>query len=587
MSRPRSFTGRMAACALVAGVGLSLSSCAQTEKTRSMIDERAAQAQQGLDAAQHTPKNPVNYDPLTVTNKVWGGDVAIRMRHGMPLPDRYQSPKGITLVSSDPMTLSQIIDAIGAQTGIPVRASALTLSPHHGVQADSSSSSALGMLSFGHSAPTTGFQPAAKPDTGDADKAMPISYEGPLSGLLERVAAYFGIAWNYDGSSILISRYQTRIFTVDALPGTEEINEGMQDDNSSSNTGTGGSSSGSSGGTSSSTSGGTSGSTNTLTQNSKTTMGFKYWDELTQVLNSLVGSQGNVVVSPSIGTVTVTTTPEVMETVSDYLKKENNRLSQQIALNVKIYAVNLQQSEDFNVAFTAFLKNLSKFSGLNYTSASAPSDATGALTSSSLGSSYLGSLGIAILNGPNDPTAHVGDVFNALSAIGDTTNVAQFPMTTLNNRPVSRRVGTDTSYISSVTQSTITSTSTQNTYTPTVGTVHQGFSLQLTPRLLDDGRILLQYSLSLIGLDNMTTNTTYGIQLPTTDNRIFVQQSMLRSGSTLIIGGVDQESMQQTKQGVGSPDNFLLGGGTASNSNHIMMFIAITPQVMNPQGDHS
>ena len=40
-------------------------------------------------------------------------------------------------------------------------------------------------------------------------------------------------------------------------------------------------------------------------------------------------------------------------------------------------------------------------------------------------------------------------------------------------------------------------------FTPVVSTVHDGFSLQLTPRLLDDGRILLQYSLSLIGLDTI------------------------------------------------------------------------------------
>ena len=54
--------------------------------------------------------------------------------------------------------------------------------------------------------------------------------------------------------------------------------------------------------------------------------------------------------------------------------------------------------------------------------------------------------------------------------------------------------------------------------------------------MLDDGRILLQYSLSLIGLDTIgatTFNTGQGsipLDLPVTDNRLFVQQSMLRSG---------------------------------------------------------
>jgi type IVB pilus formation R64 PilN family outer membrane protein len=311
---------------------------------------------------------------------------------------------------------------------------------------------------------------------------------------------------------------------------------------------------------------------------------LKYWEELNQVLTSVIGGQGRIVTSPTMGTVTVTTTPDIMETVSDYLAKENKRLSRQIAINVQIYSVNLGQSEDFNVAFTGFLKNLSKFSGLNYSSAAAPT-----VTNTGVSSSSFGSLSIAILNGANDPTAHAGDVFQALSAIGDTSSIAQFPMTTLNNHPVSRRVGTDTTYVSSVTQNTTTSTSSTTLLTPTISTIHDGFSLQLTPRLLDDGRILLQYSLSLIGLDTLgaTTFGGYPLDLPVTDNRIFVQQSLLRSGSTLIIGGVDQEKTAQNNQGIGSPDNFLLGGGVSSNVTHFMMFMAITPQVMDVPQEHN
>ena len=66
---------------------------------------------------------------------------------------------------------------------------------------------------------------------------------------------------------------------------------------------------------------------------------------------------------------------------------------------------------------------------------------------------------------------------------------------------------------------------------------------------------------------------------------MFVQQSMLRSGSTLIIGGVDQEKNMQNKNGVGSPNNYLLGGGTSSDTSHLMLFMAITPQVMDLAGD--
>ena len=542
--RMKKVVGHLAVCALVAGACLDLGGCEQSEKTRSDIDQRASEAQNALGNAQKVPHSVV-FDPLTVTNKLWNGNASLRMQRGMPLPMRYEASRGVTLVSAEPMPLDDIANAISAQTGIPIRLSSLTLASKPSSPSPSSPSS-----------------------SSKSGPAMPVSYEGPLSGLLERLSAYFSVSWRFDGSSIAISRYETRVFSVESMPGTQQINEGMQDDQSSSS---GSSSSGSSSGSSSSSGGS---SQNTLTQNAKTTMDLKYWDELTAVLTTIVGTQGSVVVSPTMGTVTVTTTPDVMATVSDYISKENKRQSRQIAISVQIYSVNMGKSEDFNVAFNAVIKRLGD---LSYSTGSVPSSAAAA---SGVTSKSFGALNIAILNGPTDPT-HATDVFTALSTIGDATSVAQFPMTTLNNHPVSRRVGTDTTYVSSVTQNTTAATTTTSIFSPQTSTVHEGFSLQLTPRILDDGRILLQYSLSLIGLQKMNEVKEYNMSLPVTDNRIFVQQSMLRSGQTLMIGGVDQEQMTQNKHGVGSPDNFLLGGGVSSNSNRFMMFMAITPQVMD------
>ncbi|MDD4615679.1 MAG: secretin N-terminal domain-containing protein [Alphaproteobacteria bacterium] len=549
----RNVFGHGAVCLLAAGLCFSLGACDQTEKVRQTIDKEADTAKEALSSAQNPP-NPVAFDPLTITNKLWHGNTALRMHRGIPFPSRYEEPRGVTLVSSEPMSLSDIANAINQQTGIPVRITALT-PPGRSGGAGSSSSSSGGASSGGSSA-----------------LEMPVTYEGPLSGLLDSMSAFFGISWRYDGTSIGISRYETRIFSVEAMPGTHEINEGMQDDQSSSS----GSSSSGSGGSSSSSST----STNTLTQNSKTTINLKYWEELSGVLNTIVGGNGSAIISPTMGTVTITTTPDIMATVADYIAKENRRLGRQIAINVSIYTVNLGKNEDFGVAFSGFLKHLSgQIHNIQYQSATAP-------TNSSLTGS-VGTLSLAILNGANSRST-TNEVFKALSAVGDTTTVAQFPMTTLNNRPVSRRIGTDTTYIASVNAVTATGTTTATTFTPVVSTIHDGFSLQLTPRLLDDGRILLQYSLGLIGIQSMGATTFDeggGVQvplsLPITDNRIFVQQSMLRSGQTLVIGGVDQTKMQQSKQGVGTPENFVLGGGTSSQEDHLMMFISVTPQVMD------
>ncbi len=141
-----------------------------------------------------------------------------------------------------------------------------------------------------------------------------------------------------------------------------------------------------------------------------------------------------------------------------------------------------------------------------------------------------------------------------------------------------------------------------NSTTITTSTIKPGFAVQATPRLLDDGRILLEYSLQIVGLIEIdsfnsicgfnasasclataagSSNGSQTVQLPKTTTRQFVQQAVLKSGSTLVLGGAEQEDIGQNSQGVGDAQNYLLGGGLSTNRAHTMIFYAITPQVLD------
>lgn len=564
----RRFACLLVAVALVAGCN--------NEKTRTLIDRRTDQAVRMGETAQ-TPAPKKSYNPLTITDKVWAGGSSLRLRRGIPLPSKYESSRGVALISSEQMSLADIALAIGSQTGIPVRISQ------------------AGMTGAQQAAPVPApFMPSGDQGapTPPAD-GMPVSYEGSLSGLLDLVAGHFGMNWRYDGASINFSRYETRVFVVESLPGTQTVKDGIKEDSGDS----GNSSSSSSGGASYSAS-----SSSSLSQSSEMNVEMKVWDELSATITAMLGGAGSVVVAPSSGTVTVTTTPELMKTVAKFIQEENRRLSHQIAINVEIYSVALDEGTDFSLTFREALRRLTNF-GMAYSSPTGPSQmattafgatniatggvdgsmtglATGITTGSIEGG---GNLAVAIL----DPkkVGQISGLFSALSSISDTTRVAQFPMTTLNNRTVSRRIGRDETYIASITNSNSTGSDfSSSSVTP--GTVREGFSLQLTPRLLDDGRIMLQYSMSLTDIIDMGTPVDTGagkIQLPKTSSRVFVQQAMLRSGATLLVGGYDDEKATQMSQGVGSPFNYFLGGGSSNAKTRAMLFIAITPQVLDTQ----
>jgi type II secretory pathway component GspD/PulD (secretin) len=216
----------------------------------------------------------------------------------------------------------------------------------------------------------------------------------------------------------------------------------------------------------------------------------------------------------------------------------------------------------------------------------------------------LSTLTLGIINPDHtNGTGKVNDVFSALLTVGDTTTVAQFPVTTLNNRPVSRFVGTTEYFVPQLQSNTVIGTGSSSSTSATAQPITSGITLQMTPRLLEDGRIILQYSLNIQNITEIQCfNTCTGvaaecsstnsgnsatasgcvIQEPVTTNRSFIQQSVLRSGSLLVIGGIDEEDLAQNANGVGDPFNWLLGGGTSNATGRTMVFIAIAPQVLDP-----
>lgn len=542
LTLPPSFREKAISFFSIVFLAVALIGC-QTEDTRNTISERQAVAEQRVDEAR-IPAAPKRYNPLTVTDSIWTGGKAIRMRHGIPLPTRVESSRSVALISPSPMSIRAIANAISTQTGIPVR---------FGKDVDDGTDDEDGASSSATPTTTAGRKPvASKAPAKQAQVGMRVAYEGPLSGLLDRVSSHFGVNWKFDGSALSIARYETRTFVMDALPGTQKVKDGMkeQTDNNAS----------ASGNTQV-----TSVSQQAGEQTSSMDIDFKFWDEIGKTIETILGGVGSYSMSPSSGTITVMTTPEVMRGVSDYLNSENDRLGRQVAINVEVYTVDMNEGEDFNMKFDIALRRLTNFSG-GLTSGGAP-----AATNTG-----LGSLAISVLN--PETIGSVTSIFNLLSNVGKTARIAQFPLTTLNNRPVSRRIGRDIAYLASV--QTNTSQTFQNT-TLTPGIIKDGFSIQVTPRLLGEGRILLQYSLSLIDLVGAPKTFTSGqnqIQLPETTTRFFVQQSMLRSGSTLVLAGFDQDQVTQASQGVGNPYNYLLGGGVNNTRTRQILFIAMTPQ---------
>ena len=396
---------------LLAGVLAACTSGAVREE----VEQKVQQVEQNIERAKE-PIPPLKSNPLVVTEQVWAGGIAERMRRGMPLPVKYETKRGIALVSANTMGLTEFVNILSGQINLPIRvASDVAAAPAPVAAARPSSNSRVPQ-------PATG----SEPGTSDPE-AMSISYEGPLSGLLDQVASHFGINWRYDGSVITFSRFETRIFLVEALPGKGKYSDKISGD--SGGGGGGGSSGGSSGGTSS------------LSQEAELQADLDVWAEIGNTINAMLSGTGTAVIAPSVGTITVTTTSEVMKRVARYISEQNSRMTRQIAINVSVYTADIENEDDFNNQFAAALKTIKPFS---FTGVIAPTFSTGA-------SGDFSRMSIGIINNDN---ANASSVISALSKVTNNVRVAQFPMTTLNNVPITRRVGRDVAFLASAATTT-------------------------------------------------------------------------------------------------------------------------------------
>ena len=87
----------------------------------------------------------------------------------------------------------------------------------------------------------------------------------------------------------------------------------------------------------------------------------------------------------------------------------------------------------------------------------------------------------------------------------------------------------------------------QNDYGDTTslvpGEVTTGFAMTVIPHIMDGRRVVLQYTVNLSSLDDLSEfrSGDSTIQLPKVSTRSFAQRMSLRMGQTLVLAGFEQE----------------------------------------------
>lgn len=513
-----------------------LTSCAkkQSAQVAAEVDQNFINAYDAFEMAKNPRAKVTSGDTVSMSEGVWLGGKSTILEHKNNLPREFETDTGITILLNEPVSLQILANNIHSITNIPVKID-------------------------------------SQINNEKLKRLVSIAYTGKLSGLLSQVATDLDLLWYYDKTSIVFYETETKTFTLYALGTDISYQSAIRSDDG-----------------------------NQVSLEST----LREWEEVEKTITSIIGKADNAdfTVSRSLGTITVTAPPSVQTRVADYIAKQNKRLSQLVTIDVKVLQVSITNGSAFGLNLGAAINAATGLdivtNAKNNLSSTAQTEASSmnvAVLSNLIGGSALvgadgTSLGDAytegqIRDGSLSTAAGSTALIQALAKQGKISLVTNVGVTTRNNRvaPVSNT--RTTGYIKRFESRNFT---TVESSTVDQDDLETGFSMQLMPNILDNGKILLMFRMSIRELIQMNTQTIGGtasnpgvtLQLPEVEERSFMQEVIMESGQMLVLSGFERQSNNDTRYGLGDPDFMALSGSRESNSQRDVLVVILTPQVL-------
>jgi type IVB pilus formation R64 PilN family outer membrane protein len=528
---------------------------AQIGAMEAQIDEDSGQLQRMTETGR--PGN------IRVRDGIYLGEDGFRTGRGDPLPRRFETDDGISMNLSGEVNVREFSIALRRLTGLRVDYRDIANTPGMGSDdggqaapaptgnTDSSQNVSLDDIIAGNAAAPATATPAPQSSGANADHPInigfPVDYTGPLSGLLDKVATHIGVDWEYRGGRIKFVGAQTVTYTLWALPGTSE--------------------------TDSSVGGGGSGNVFGASSPATTSRSIErdFWSDLETGLDAIIPSSGaRYAMNRANGTIVVTGFQNVHERVSDYVERENARLSRQVAVKMDILAYSSNESDTRATSFDLAISDIA--AGLNIGIQTPPNQIEGS-----------SGLGFSVLDSGSDFNGSSAFI-RALSRQGKVTVLNSASVIASNNASTPLSILSEQAYLSGTTTDTNPDTGEETTELET-GVISNGINMVVTPRILNSGAVNLDYTLNISQLTNLEEFESNGstVQLPEIETRNFMQNLNMDSGDTMVIASYDSSRTQRDGSGPFDPRLWGIGGQDGYQIENTKIIVLMTPVVVEKQ----
>ena len=541
------------ACVIALSSVLALNGCAFVDAKREnksitkTIEENTKQFPKAEDSSNHSV--------VEFFDEPYFGTQTVPVAREKLLPPVFSNPyeNPATLISGEGrVNLSTVAERITQYTGIPVDIDQNVFIRSASLPSNTNGASNNSAMPI----PIVGGAPAAPANGGgqnqvanlafDSERNIMLSYyKGPLAKFLDLVASRLSISWEFSDGKVRFFRYKTQTFEIKAIAGSKKVETNF------SSTGEIASSSGTSGGSSD---GGNSKTSLGVMQSQSATLNL--WGSLSPEITSMISAGGKIAINEYSGTVTVTDTPQVLHQVGGFISELNRRISRTVYLQVDVYTVQDQKGGELGADIAL---NLSK-GKYGFTSSSIPT-----LAQSS------GGVGFSVTGTSMDGTK---GLINALGTSVKITGHAGSNAYTINNNPVPFTMSLSQSYVDSIGSS---QSQTSTSVTVSQKQITTGAFIEVIPRILDNNRMLLQYTVDLSDDPTFDVTTVSGSTLksPRGARRATTQTVNIKTGETLVLTQMGRNT-NSDKGNLG-----FLGASATSSANKETTLILITPVLMD------
>ncbi len=360
--------------------------------------------------------------------------------------------------------------------------------------------------------------PAGESPAPTADDLPGHVYAGSLAAVLDAITSRHDLEWRYRAGRVEVHEYVTRLHRLPVLP--QQFSSSR-----------------------------TVGSVNVATS-------LDSAREIIESITAIAGPGVDLAYAGGTGMLMVKARPSAQQLIADHLGHIEGDLEQQLAFDIHVLTVADTEARGAGTRFNLDL--LGRETRIRWAGDTALVKPTETVNVGITRSDFVLDL-----------------LVEALDRHGKVTVETRTGATTSNNQMIPIQVVRETAYVKQVNTTPDADGTLQTSIEP--GSLITGFEMQLYPRVLAGGRVLLNYSIKLSELDRLDDFNTpaSSIQLPSVSTTAFEQQAILGHGETLVLAGFERDrTAVDTSRGL-----FLVSKDTRS-VDHVATVILIRARIL-------